>query len=418
MDEQGKKQLRILKLSTYFTPEMGGSGYLTHNVIEALAAAGCEMDIYIPTPSRGVTEEVRREYRHRKYEEQCGGKVRLHRFPMFREGRSPALRALRYFCCGVVHTFIGLFARNVDLLYLASTPPTNGLVAAVIKKIRKFPFVYNLQDIFPDSMVNTNITSKGSLVWKIGRFIEKTTYNSADKIIVLSEGFKQNLLAKGVAPQKIEVIYNWIDENDVHPIGRAKNKLFEKYSLNRDHFYITHCGNIGTTQNLELVLQAAKDLSAYQDIEFIMIGDGVNKPDLEKLAAGEGLKNVKFFPFQNYEDISEVFSLGDIGLIVSKPNIGENSVPSKTWSIMAAEQPVLASFDPQSELGQIIRKAECGICVAANDEEKFKQAILELYKDEEGRKRMGSNGRRFVVQNLTRKQGTSSYVRVITAFAK
>lgn len=391
---------------------------MVHNVIEALVDAGCEMDIYIPTPSRGVSDEVRREYRHRKYEEQCGGKVRLHRFAMFREGRTPFVRALRYFCCGLVHTFIGLFARNVDLLYLGSTPPTNGLVAAIIKKVRKFPFVYNLQDIFPDSMVNTNITSKGSLIWKIGRFIEKTTYNSADKIIVLSEGFKQNLLAKGVPPQKIEVIYNWIDENNVRPINRAENKLFEKYSLDRSHFFITHCGNLGTTQNLDLVLQAAKELSMYKDIEFIMIGEGVKKSDLKKKAAAEGLENVKFFPFQSYEDISEVFSLGDIGLIVSKPNIGENSVPSKAWSIMAAEQPVLASFDLDSDLSQIIQKADCGVCVPADDMEKFIYAILELYKDGERRRRMGINGRRFVTRNLTRKQGTSSYVRVITAFAK
>lgn len=391
---------------------------MTYNVIEALADAGCEMDIYIPTPSRGVSEEIRREYRHRKYEEQYGGKVRLHRFAMFREGKTPIVRTLRYLSCGVIHLFIGLFAKNVDLLYLASTPPTNGLVAAVIKKVRKFHFVYNLQDIFPDSLVNTNLTSKGSIIWKIGRFMERITYNSADKIIVLSEGFKQNLLTKGVPSEKIEVVYNWIDENEVKPISKAENKLFEKYSLDRDHFYITHCGNLGSTQNLELVLQVAKELAEYRDMQFIMIGDGVKKSDLKKLAADDGVRNVRFLPFQDYANISEVFSLGDIGLIVSKPNIGENSVPSKTWSIMAAERPVLASFDIDSELSQIIQKADCGICIPADDKEKFKQAILDLYKDDKGRRRMGVNGRQYVLQNLTREQGTSSYVRVITAFAK
>jgi glycosyltransferase involved in cell wall biosynthesis len=397
---------------------MGGSGYLAYNVIEALADAGCELDIYVPVPSRGVSDEVRREYKRKKYEEQYSGKVRIHRFPMFRERKSVAARAFRYFCCGFAHLFIGLFARNVDLMYLASTPPTNGLVAAVIKKIRKFPYVYNLQDIFPDSLVNTNLTSKGSLVWKIGRWIENITYRNADKIIVLSDGFKQNLLVKGVAEDKIVVVHNWIDENEVLPLERKDNQLFDKLSLERGKFYLTHCGNMGYTQNLDLVLGVAKRLEEYKDIQFVFFGDGAEKKRLQRKASDEGINNVVFFPFQDYANISEVFGLGDVGLVVSKPNIGDSSVPSKTWNIMAAERAVLASFDAESELSQIIQSAKCGISVQADDQDKFVEAILKMYSHKKDLQQMGANGRKFVLQNLTRKQGTASYVNVITAFAK
>lgn len=101
-------------------------------------------------------------------------------------------------------------------------------MAVFIKKCRKIPFVYNLQDIFPDSLVGTGMTKKGSFLWRIGRIIENFTYRNADKIIVISEDFKRNIMAKGVPEEKIEVIYNWIDENEVVPIAKDVNPLYHE----------------------------------------------------------------------------------------------------------------------------------------------------------------------------------------------
>ena len=122
-------------------------------------------------------------------------------------------------------------------------------------------------------------------------------------------------------------------------------------------------------------------------------------------------------PFQDYEDISHVFSLGDVGLVISKPGVGANSVPSKTWSIMSASRPVLANFD-ENEMKSILEENNCGIFTKAGDKEAFMSAILKLYSDRKAAAEMGRNGRAFVMANLTREVGTQKYVEVIKSVVK
>jgi glycosyltransferase involved in cell wall biosynthesis len=294
---------------------------------------------------------------------------------------------------------------------MGSTPPTNGMLGGILRKIKKVPFVYNLQDVFPDSLVNTGLSSKNSILWKIGRKIENFSYRNADKIIVISEDFKRNIMEKGVPENKIDVIYNWVDENAVSPIIRNENPIFDKYSLDREKFYITYCGNIGLTQNMDMLIEVAKELDLYENICFVLVGDGSYKSEIEKNMKKTKLKNMILLPFQPYEQISNVFSLGDVGLIISKANIGQNSVPSKTWSIMSAQRPVLASFDLNSELNKVIERADCGICVPPDDKKALKDAILFLYNNKEHRITKGENGRKYILENLTRAVGTAKYIK-------
>lgn len=138
---------------------------------------------------------------------------------------------------------------------------------------------------------------------------------------------------------------------------------------------------------------------------------------MEEIVARDGLTNVTMLPFQPYEDISYVFSLGDAGLVISKPGVGANSVPSKTWSIMSASRPVLANFD-ENELKDILAGNECGIFTKAGDKEAFKQSIISLFENRKLCRRYGRNGRQFVMDNLTREVGTQKYVEVIKSVCR
>ena len=305
----------------------------------------------------------------------------------------------------------------------------------MLKKKLKVPFVYNLQDIFPDSLVGTGLANKSGLLWRIGRVIEDFTYRNADTIIVISEDFKKNIMAKGVPEEKIVVIYNWVDEEAVVDVPRSENKLFDKYRLDRDKFYICYSGNIGLTQNLDLLLDVMGELQTEApNVQLVLIGEGAYKEEVVKKIAGQAgndeikagsdaairgtnLPNVVMLPFQPYEDISHVFSLGDAGLVISKPGVGANSVPSKTWSIMSASRPVLANFD-ENELKDIVTEHKCGIFTKAGDKEAFKRSILELYHHPELCAEYGRNGRQFVMDNLTKEVGTRKYVDVIKSFEK
>ena len=407
------KQKKAIFPCSYYLPETAASLYITDNIVHACAENGLEVDLYTPTPTRSVPEGTTwvRE------EEQVDGKLRIHRFHLYGEGKNPVLRALRYLL-GELALLHKCMWTSYDVAFIDSTPPIQGLKNPLIKWIKRKPVVYNAQDIFPDSLVGTGLTKKGSLIWKIGRIVEKITYKYADKIIVISEDFKKNLLAKGVSEKKIEVVYNWVDQNAVVNVDRAENKLFDKYGLDRSKFYLEYSGNIGLTQNMDMLLKCMKEFQEdYPDLHLVLVGEGAYKKNVEEIVERDGLKNVHMLPFQPYEDISYVFSLGDAGLVISKPGVGANSVPSKTWSIMSASRPVLANFD-ENELKTIVADNDCGLFTAAGDKEAFKAAVLKLFNDREACKRMGVNGRKFVMDNLTREHGTSRYVEVLKSVIK
>lgn len=407
--------MRLLLLPAYYYPEKAASLYLSDNRNEAFAQAGMDMIVFVPTPCRGISAEERKVYCKKKHrvEKLYGGKMILYRFSLYAEGTIPVMRAFRYVLCWIKQLYRGLLAHDIDVVYLASTPPIQGVMGGLLKKMKGVPFVYNLQDIFPDSMAGTGLARKGGLIWKIGRLIENFTYKHADKIIVISEDFKKNIMAKGVPEDKIVVIYNWVDQNKVVDVPREENKLFDAYGLDRSKFYITYNGNIGLTQNMEMLLDVAKELQEeYKDIHFVLVGNGAYLDEVKRKVADQQLENVHLLPFQPYEDISHVFSLGDASLVISKPGVGANSVPSKTWSIMSASRPVLANFD-ENELKTIIENNHCGIFTKAGDKDAFKESILTLYNHRELCKEYGYNGRKFVLDNLTREVGTQKYVDVI-----
>ena len=393
---------------SYYLPETAASLYITDNIVHACADNNIEVDLYTPTPTRSVPEGAK----WKREERQVNGLLRIHRFHLYGEGKNPLLRTLRYLLGEFILLHYCMWKRY-DVAFIDSTPPIQGLKMPLIKWLKRKPTIYNVQDVFPDSLVGTGLTKKGSLIWKIGRIVEKITYKYSDKIIVISEDFKKNIMAKGVPEDKIVVIYNWVDQNAVVDISRENNKLFDKYNIDREKFYIEYSGNIGLTQNMDMLLEVMKELkTTHPDIGLVLVGEGAYKAQVEEIVKRDDLTNVTMIPFQPYEDISHVLSLGDAGLVISKPGVGANSVPSKTWSIMSASRPVLANFD-ENELKDILVGNECGIFTKAGDKEAFKQSIIKLYENRDLCKEYGRNGRQFVMDNLTREVGTKKYVDVI-----
>lgn len=412
--------MKLLLLPAYFFPETAASGYLSENRNQAFVEAGFDVELYVPAPCRGISPDVRAEYckKEHRCEKMYDGRMVVHRFSMYSEGKNPIARAFRYVFCWIKQFYYGLKAKDVNCIYLASTPPIQGVLGACLKKIKKVPFVYNLQDIFPDSLAGTGLAKKGSILWKIGRVVENFTYKHADKIIVISEDFKRNIMAKGVPEDNIVVVYNWVDQNAVVHVDRSENKLIGKYNIDPTKFYIEYSGNIGLTQNMDMLLDVMKELkTSHPEIGLILVGEGAYKKQVEEIVKRDVLTNVVMLPFQPYEDISHVFSLGDVGLIISKPGVGSNSVPSKTWSIMSASRPVLANFD-ENEIKSILSDNSCGIFTKAGDKDAFKNAIIKLYENRDLCKEYGQNGRKFVMQNLTREVGTQKYVDVIKSVVK
>lgn len=409
--------MKVLILKDYFIPEVIASTHLNQSLYEKMAAEGIKMVLYTPTPTRGITEDDKKKYRHIKHESMFDGFMSVHRFSLIQEGKNPIQRAVRYILQSIIQFNRAVFAKDAkscDVMFLGSTPPIMGAVGGLAKKINHKPFVYCLQDIFPDSLVGTGLAKKGGLLWKLGRVIENFSYRNADKIIVISEDFKKNIMAKGVSEEKIEVIYNWVDEKAVQPVAKEENPLFEEFGLSREKFTVVYAGNLGNAQNISIIVDAARLLP---DIQFALFGTGGLEEELREQIAKEQLTNVHLNPIQPFERVGQVYGLGDVCVVSCKAGLGVAAMPSKTWSIMSSGRPVLANFD-EGELKEIIEQNQCGMFSHAGNVDEFVEAIRQLAAAPERCEEMGKNAREFILNNLTKEVGTRKYVEVIKSIIK
>ena len=414
--------MKILQLSPYYFPEQISSSHLTKDLEEAYVNAGFDITIYAPTPTRGITEDIYQKYRKISYEEFYHGKIKLNRFAMFREGKNPIGRAFRYVLVNIIQYMKGIHEKDVDVIVGASTPPTQGMLCALVKKklSKKYgkpvKVVFSLQDVFPDSLVLTGLTKKGSFIWKIGRALEDYTYKNVDEIIVISEEIKENILAKGVPESKITVIRNWIDINVVRPISDQHNQLRTELKLTDGVFYVVYAGNIGKAQGIDMIVDAANQMKHEPTVKFLLFGNGAEEAVIKKKIIDLELDNIVLYPLQPADKVSEVYSLGDACIVACKKGSGKNAFPSKTVSIMATATPVIAAFDEDSELCNVLKQYHVGISCEPENVESLVNAINYLRVHKKESQIMGCNGRDLVEKQFSKELCTSKYVDVLKAY--
>lgn len=371
--------MNILFLDAYFAPEKIAFSHLEYDLLDKLVEKGNEITIICPTPTRGITREEADKYKKIKREELYNGKVHVIRFSAPREKRNPVIRALRYFWCNLRTYQIGITRKKTDVVFANSTPPTQGWIAGKVARKLKAPFVYSLQDVFPDSLAVTGLTAEGSLLWEAGRVLEDKTYKGSDRIIVITQTIKENLIIKGVDERKIQYINNWIDADVIRPISKEQNRLFDEIGVDRNIFVVLYAGNFGEAQGAEIVLDAAERLLDNKEIQFVIFGGGPGYADAAKRAGK--MSNVIIHPLMPQDRVAEVYSMGDVAIITGKKGVGRSGLPSKTWSIMACNTEIIASFDLDSDLCSIIRENNAGISVEPENEQELVNAIQAAFEE-------------------------------------
>lgn len=400
--------MKVIFPFSYYYPEQCAGIFVVDDLMHRLAEEGDESVIYVPTPTRNVREGV--EWKRK--EVLCDGKMVVKRFHMYGEGKNPVLRALRYCFCELAYLHHLLWDKY-DVAFIDSTPPIQGLKLPIVRLFRKCPVVYNAQDLFPDTLSGTGLAKKGGLLWKIGSWVARVTFNNTDKIIAISEDIKRTLVEeKGIPADKVVVVYNWVDSDAVVPIAKEENPLFDEFGLSRDKFHVVYAGNLGNAQNINIVVDAAARLRDNEDAEFVVFGSGGLENDIRARIEAEGLKNLRLLPLQPVERVKYVYSLGDVCLVSCKEGLGGSAMPSKTWSILSCGRPVLANFD-EGELQMILTKNELGVFTKAGDLEGFVEAIRQLASESKKCAEMGARGRQFILDNLTKDAGTRKYAEVL-----
>ncbi|MCU0558701.1 MAG: glycosyltransferase family 4 protein [Desulfobacterales bacterium] len=402
---------KILIISGHYYPDYGPATPIFTTMAEDLAARSHDVTVVTTFPHYSQRTQIEAKCPALFAEERRNG-VRIIRTWVYSAPKRSLWRRMVY------HLMLNLFAAAAVVrvgrpdVIIAGGPFLWCSLPLLVKACGRVPFIYLVYDIYPDILIRLNILHHPAAIAVIDR-IEKFFYKQSFRVSVLSEGFKRNLIAKGVPPDKISVIPVCVDTDFIRPLPKDP-ELAARFGVEHKRV-VLYAGNIGFSQGLDNLLDAARRLAHRPDIVFLIIGEGAMREPLERRAKELELTNCIFADFVRPEQVPRSYSLGDIGLVSLKRDIVVESVPSKTYSIMAAGLPIVATIDPHSEIGQLIRRADCGVCLEPENPEALAQGILDLVDHPDLRHRLGHNGRDYVVAHFHRRVAADHYEQIIDA---
>lgn len=371
--------------------------YFFDDMVKAFASFGAEVTVIAGYPNRNESDERRNYYISHPvmslYDHVCVHWVG----PKHREGKNLFSRMLRY-----LHLTVSLYREAVktetDAYYIYSTPPFLGYIGCLLAR-KHAPTLYDAQDLFPDSLVHVKGYGENSPLIRFLRLMEKKVYRGNTHINVISNDMMKTIVRNGCPPEKAGVIFYGSNTAEISHISREENRLFDEFDIDRNKFIIAYGGAIRYLQRWPVTLRAAKILSKrIPQIEFVIFGDGACSDDLKRRVAAEGITNIRLFPMLPSHRMAELYSLGDLELVPLERGVTQFALPSKLWMIMAAESPILALLDENSEIADIIRKKEIGYVVDTEDGNLFAEQIGLIYKRKEELLQMGKRAREYVVK--------------------
>lgn len=404
---------RLVVLCPHFAPDSAPTGVVITRIVSELTARGHEVHVVTSLPW----------YRDHRIESGWGGALirtertpwgsvqRVHPFP----GASKTnlvRRAVGFLAFSAVALVAGVRAggwgRRCSAVIAMSPPLTLGLTGWLVGLTHRAPLIFNVQDVFPDAAERTGaVTNRRVLA--VARWLERLTYRRAGAVTVLSSDLAANVAAKlpPALAGRVHVIPNFVDTDAITPADR--HTLYRRELGIGDEPVVMYAGNLGYSQPFELIVEAARRLP---DVAFVINGDGAAATSIDESAAS--LPNLYRRGYQPAERLSEVLATADIHVVILKTGLGAVSVPSKTYSVMAAARPVVASIDLDTEVPRLLARAEAGVAVMPDDADAFVDALSDLLADPQRRQVMGERGRLLVMAEASPAAVGAAYEHLIS----
>ncbi|MBV1893226.1 MAG: glycosyltransferase family 4 protein [Ilumatobacteraceae bacterium] len=395
----------VIVLCPHFEPDTAPTGTVMTRIVAELVELGHRVHVVTSLPwyREHALEPGWSGRLVRTETKEWGSITRVYPFPG--SDKSNLLRrAIGFGAYSVLAGMAGLRAggwlRRSAAVIAMSPPLTLGLTGWIVSRLRRAPLIFNIQDVFPDAAVETGAISNKWII-KAATWLERISYQVADVVTVLSDDLRDNVVAKlpaqgsdaGAQP-KVRVIPNFVDTDSIQPANRL-TPYREELRLG-DGPIVLYAGNVGFSQSLEMVVAAARKLPS---ATFLINGDGAARESLEQLAVG--VENVHFAGYLEPARLPELLATGDIHVVPLKKGLGRVSVPSKTYSIMAAARPVVAAIDAGTAVPQILAASDGGIAVAPDEQNGFVAALSELLQAPDRAASMGKRGREWVVREAS-----------------
>ena len=401
-------------LCPHFAPDLAPTGVVMTRIVTELAARGHELHVVTALPW----------YRNHAIEPGWGGRlwrtektewgsiIRVHPFP----GRSKSnllRRALGFiafsYAVGIRSVHADGLPFKVDGVLAMSPPLTLGLTGWFTKIIRRAPLVFNIQDVFPDAAIQTGAISNKKII-AAAKWLERMSYQRSDAVVLLSQDLRTNIANKidKKFHQRLHVIPNFVDTSAITPQDRMTT--YRRELGIGDQLVVMYAGNVGFSQSLNLVVDAA---ARFPDIAFVINGDGAARKKLEEDCAQ--LANVYFGDYQPIERLSEVLATGDIHLVPLRAGLASVSVPSKSYSILAAGRPMLAAIDPGTEIPNMLEQSGAGVAVEPDNSAVFIEALSQLVSKRNQLHEMGASGRTWVETHASPASVAAQYEAIFLA---
>lgn len=406
------KKPRVLLLTQWFDPEPTIKGLV---FARELVRQGFDVEVVTGYPNY-PSGRVYAGYKIKLIQRECIDCVQITRLPLYpNHDQSAIKRVLNYASFAASALVYGLFmAKRADVMYAYHPPLTVGVAASLIRWLRGIPLVYDIQDMWPDTLRATGMLSNTRALALVGCVCD-WVYKWVDHLVVLSPGFKRLLLQRGVPECKIDVIYNWADESALmSPVGAVPASFPAA-----DRFRVVFAGNMGKAQALDAVLDAAEILQVRgSQASFVMLGGGVEVSRLKTRALEMKLSNMVFLPPVPMSEVGAILAAADVLLVhLRKDSLFEITIPSKTQAYMAVGKPVLMAVN--GDAAYLVSQAKCGLTAESENPQALADAIDALaVMPKIELKTMGENAGRFYREALGLQVGTAKFAAIFEKLNK
>lgn len=400
--------MRILMLTQWFQPEPFYKGV---PFARELVGRGHEVEVLTGFPNY-PGGKVYPGYRIRAFQREVIEGIPVTRVPLYpSHDRSSLGRIANYASFAFSSALAALLTmKKPDVVYVYHPPATIGLAAVTISFLRKVPFVYDVQDLWPDTLAATGMIRNKNVLSVIGWWC-RAVYASAARVVVLSTGFKERLVQRGVPANKVEVIYNWAD-NDMESAREPDQELARELGA-EGKFNVVFAGTMGKAQGLDAVLGAAELLAGKKyPIRFVFVGGGIDVERLKTEVEARHLMNVVFLPRLPLAEIGTVLDAADVLLVHLKDDpLFAITVPSKTQAYMAAGKPILMAV--RGDAANLVSEAAAGIVCPPENPPEIADAVERLFLLPVGdRMILGRNGREYYEKYLSLSKGVDQFERI------
>ena len=408
--------MRILIYSYNYYPEPIGIAPLMTELAEGLAARGHQVRVVTAMPNY-PERTIYPGYRGQLYTTEERNGVTVQRcFVLTRAKRGLVGRLLLESSFITLSLWSALRGWRPDIILNASPSLPACLPVAALKLLFQCPSVLSLQDILPEAAVQTGLLSNPCAIRLFER-LEKFAYGNATHIGVIAQGFRENLLAKGVPNEKMTTISNWVDVDFIAPKPQSYSQFRQRHGL-QDKFVVLYTGNIAETQGVTTALHAAQALTAYPDIQMVIVGEGKRLAALEALRQQLGLTNLLLLPFVPRAELPDLLAAADVGLILQKQGVVGFNMPSKTQVLLASGRPILASVPGHGTAAQAVRASGGGLVIEPESPTALAQGILELYHNPDQAQYLARRGRQHALEHYSAKRAIDRYEALFAALTE